>query len=302
MKTAAIIRQRNKNSMINGVSPSKEIRSDMHRKRDLSIIHIAKKQLALDDADYQQIIKTVTGKLSSADLDSRGRQALIKHFQKIGFKLKPKSGTTRTMADDAESKKIRAIWLMLHSLDAIKNPSEAALEQFVKRMTGIDRLQWLNSDQSKTVIETLKKWAMRFLPTWIESYIAVLLTNFNLPDDLHRSDAGQSLLARIQALRNAQARGLTALFDYYWQIWEAAGSFQSGGAFDLQLQTKNDQPHGHINTQQTLSTIAADNFQPVKALFAVDVLCSSCSNSDPDNFTVDDDGIYVCDFCGAEAR
>jgi hypothetical protein len=43
----------------------------------------------------------------------------------------------------------------------VKNPSEAALASYVKRLTGVDRLEWLSTEQASSVIETLKKWQKR---------------------------------------------------------------------------------------------------------------------------------------------
>lgn len=68
---------------------------------------------------------------------------------------------TRSLADDAQSKKIRALWLDMAETGIVKNPSEAALAAYVKRLTGVDTLQWLSTEQASTVIETLKKWQKR---------------------------------------------------------------------------------------------------------------------------------------------
>ncbi|MBR8657898.1 regulatory protein GemA, partial [Achromobacter sp. Marseille-Q0513] len=59
---------------------------------------------------------------------------------------------------------VRALWLFLHQLGAVKNPSEEALAAYVKRIAKVDALQWTNGNQTEALIETLKKWAMRYLP------------------------------------------------------------------------------------------------------------------------------------------
>ena len=56
----------------------------------------------------------------------------------------------------------------MHQIGVVKNPSEEALASYVKRITGVDALQWINGDQAETLIESLKKWAMRFLPATVE--------------------------------------------------------------------------------------------------------------------------------------
>ena len=51
----------------------------------------------------------------------------------------------------------------------VKNPSEEALAAYVKRIAGVDALQWINGEQAERLIETMKKWAMRFLPARVNA-------------------------------------------------------------------------------------------------------------------------------------
>ena len=62
---------------------------------------------------------------------------------------------------DAQIKKIRALWLELHRLGAVRSPSELSLARFVSRMTGVDYQGWLSVDDASRVIEHLKKWKKR---------------------------------------------------------------------------------------------------------------------------------------------
>lgn len=48
-------------------------KADVLRKNELAKIHLAKKQLALDDDEYRAILLSVTGRQSAADLDWQGR-------------------------------------------------------------------------------------------------------------------------------------------------------------------------------------------------------------------------------------
>ncbi len=105
----------------------------------------------------------------------------MEHLKRSGFKVrskgkpaKPKAvqaKPSRPLAQDAESKKIRALWLFLHELGAVKNPSEEALAAYVKRIAGVDALQWISGEQAERLIETMKKWAMRFLPDAIKALL-----------------------------------------------------------------------------------------------------------------------------------
>jgi phage gp16-like protein len=70
-----------------------------HRNTDLAKIHLAKKQLDMDDGVYREIIRAVgraqTG--SSKDLDHAGRKRVLEHMAACGFK--PQNNTvTNTVA------------------------------------------------------------------------------------------------------------------------------------------------------------------------------------------------------------
>lgn len=61
------------------------------RAKDMQLIHIAKKDLAMDDDTYRALLLRVTGKSSSKDLNDSERDALLKEFKRLGFKVKVKS-------------------------------------------------------------------------------------------------------------------------------------------------------------------------------------------------------------------
>ncbi|MEI7456568.1 MAG: regulatory protein GemA [Nitrosomonadales bacterium] len=146
-------------------------------RREIQLIHVARSQLAIDDDTYRTLLHDRYGVASSKDMDWKQRKLLLDHFKTCGFKVKStgkatgavKAKPSRALAADPESRKIRSLWILLHELGAVRNPSEAALAMYVKRLAKVDALQWVNGDQAKTLIETLKKWAMRFLPAKVEA-------------------------------------------------------------------------------------------------------------------------------------
>ncbi len=133
------------------------------RKRELAQIHIAKQQLGIDDETYRAMLWTVARVQSAGDLDFAGRKKVLDHLKSKGFKVKParNAKTTRPLASDEQSKKIRALWLELHTAGAVRDPSEKALAAYVKRMARVSALQWLTSAQASAVIESLKSWLER---------------------------------------------------------------------------------------------------------------------------------------------
>lgn len=145
-------------------------RSDRYRTQEIAKIHVAKRDLGLTDQAYRAILVGAAGVESAADLDWQGRAAVLGRMEELGWKPAParkasRSGRpARKLASDSLSKKIRALWLDLHQLGAVRDPSEAALAGYVMRMTGVAALQWLSPSEASTVIEALKKWRMRVAP------------------------------------------------------------------------------------------------------------------------------------------
>jgi len=152
----------------------KPARNPNSRQGLIRLIHVAKRDLALDDETYRAMLINITGEASSVDLTVPQLERVLAHMKKSGFTVRHKSpkdrprnsahppcGLSRNIAQDAQSKKIRALWLSLHDMGAVRDRSEAALGAYVKRITRCDALQWLDSDRASLVIETLKKWQTR---------------------------------------------------------------------------------------------------------------------------------------------
>ena len=151
-----------------------------NRQRLIRLIHVAKRDLSMDDDTYRAILLRIGKKSSSADLTIPELEKVLEHLKRSGFKVRSKSKSaprpaqakpSRPLAQDLESKKIRALWLFLHELGAVKNPSEEALATYVKRIAGVDALQWISGEQAERLIETMKKWAMRFLPQAVKALV-----------------------------------------------------------------------------------------------------------------------------------
>jgi phage gp16-like protein len=142
--------------------------ADKIREREIRLIHVAKRELGLDDETYRAMLFAVARVQSVKDLDWTGRKKVLDHMKARGFKVRSKAAPSRQLAQDAESKKIRALWLFLHQIGVVKNSSEEALAAYVKRIVGVEALQWVNGNQSLALIESLKKWAMRFLPAIVK--------------------------------------------------------------------------------------------------------------------------------------
>lgn len=129
----------------------------------IKLIHVARRELRMDDDTYRLLLsgmKGLGGATSTADLSVPNLYRVLEQLKQRGFKVRP-SKKQRPLAADDQSKKIRALWLTLKDLGEVRDPSEEALAKFVLKMTGVQALQWLSSDQASQVIENLKKWQLR---------------------------------------------------------------------------------------------------------------------------------------------
>lgn len=139
------------------------VKSDS-KPRLIQLIHIAKSQLGMDDDTYRNMLQQLTQKDSTKLLTVGQLNRVITHLQGLGFTIKSKTNPKQVAAKDPQAQKIRALWRELHTLGQVTDPTEKALSAYVKRITSIESLAWLNTQQATQVIETLKKWILRVEP------------------------------------------------------------------------------------------------------------------------------------------
>lgn len=124
-------------------------------------IHIARAQMALDEDCYRALLRRVGGKDSSKAMSLGQLEAVLAEFKRLGFAGKPARAGKRKMASAPQAKKIRALWLVLHQMGVLRDPSEEALAGFVARSCGIDDLHWITPADADRVIRALRGWIQR---------------------------------------------------------------------------------------------------------------------------------------------
>ncbi|QAY94237.1 regulatory protein GemA [Pseudomonas sp. ACM7] len=138
--------------------------SNPDRLRYIKLIHVARRELRMDDDTYRMMLAGMNGldgATSTADLSVPNLVKVLEQLKQRGFKVRPNAAGKRPKANDEQSKKIRSLWLTLHGLGAVRDPSEEALGKFVLSMTKVSALQWLTAVQASRVIENLKQWQSR---------------------------------------------------------------------------------------------------------------------------------------------
>ena len=135
---------------------------DPHRRAMIAKLHLAKKQLGMEEADYRAVLNRSTGVDSAATMTTDQLASALKEMNRLGFEARPaapKAGARP--ADHPSAKKARAMLISLGLLGVIRNPTEAALEAFARRQMGTTRLQWADQSQVYKLIEALKGIATR---------------------------------------------------------------------------------------------------------------------------------------------
>ncbi|MDH4869846.1 regulatory protein GemA [Pseudomonas sp. BN515] len=138
--------------------------SKPNRLRLIKLIHVARRDLQMDDDTYRLMLtsmKGLDGATSTADLSIPNLYRVLEQLKQKGFKIRPSKTTKRPPAGDPQSRKIRSLWLTLRDQGVLHDPSEDALVRFVQGLTGVEALQWLTSEQASQVIEAMKKWSAR---------------------------------------------------------------------------------------------------------------------------------------------
>ena len=139
--------------------------SEERRRADLAQIHIAKKELGMDEDDYRAFLLGVAKVESAAALDFTGRQLVLAKLRQLGWdpgKCGRSSGKKwKRPEKGSQQSKIWALWFELHREGKVRDKSAKALNAFCKRMTDVERLEWLTPEQCNVVIEGLKDWQRR---------------------------------------------------------------------------------------------------------------------------------------------
>ncbi|MCH4295596.1 regulatory protein GemA [Shewanella sp. 3B26] len=150
------------------------------RKRLMQLINIAKGKLLLDEDTYRSLLKGITGKDSLRAMGLHELETVLEVLKQKGFKPHKGEGrqtTARRLSKPSGHSKLAlidrivAVWITMGHHLVITDPSEAALDAYVRRMTskangvgmGVDSVRWLDEVQAVKVLESLKNWHKREL-------------------------------------------------------------------------------------------------------------------------------------------
>lgn len=124
---------------------------NINRTSELAKIHIAKKQLGLDDETYRHMLWTIGRVNSSADLDHAGRKAVLEHLKSRGFTTV--NNNAKPTVANVKKPLISKIGALLADMKLPWTYADAVAKQMFKR----DRLQWCNANELRGVVSALVK-------------------------------------------------------------------------------------------------------------------------------------------------
>lgn len=132
------------------------------RNKLLGKIHIAKKELGLDDDTYRSIIRQAVGKESAAKCTERQLVKIIELLRAKGWKTGEQPAKKAKCVKISPSiKKIYALWGELQRSGKIKSRDEAALNRFVAKYSTKNNVRRLTNAEAWKIIEILKKMSER---------------------------------------------------------------------------------------------------------------------------------------------
>jgi len=138
---------------------------------NLKVIHVARKELGLDEDTYRALLQRVTGTASLRAMSEAQRAAVVKEMTRLGFKVKV-AGKKLPQSFKPWSRMIHALWKNCHQLGVIEDRSPAALRAFCKRFVAhghngvVVDPDMLSYDQASPIIEALKKMEKRGKAAW----------------------------------------------------------------------------------------------------------------------------------------
>jgi phage gp16-like protein len=131
------------------------------RRRELAKIHLAAKQLGMDDDTYRDMLWAIARVRTAKDLDEPGRRRVLDHLKASGFKPKPGSnprpGRPHNLGSEERGPQLAKIEAMLTSAGR----AWAYADGMAKKMFHVDRVTFCNPEQLRKIIAALVYDAQR---------------------------------------------------------------------------------------------------------------------------------------------
>lgn len=127
--------------------------------KQIALVHLAAKQLRLDDDLYRTVLKVRGGVDSAKDLDRDGFERVMAYFTAHGFRstwTKRTFGKRPGMASPEQVDIIRRLWERWSG-----DTDEAAINRWLERSYHISSLRFLTTENASKAINGLKAMVRR---------------------------------------------------------------------------------------------------------------------------------------------
>lgn len=108
-----------------------------------------------DEETWRAMLMRLTGNNSLRRMNVQLLGKVLDELHRMG------APQTRPRLAEPQLRMARGLWITLYQAGAVRNPADAALDAFVRRVTKVGRLEWCGPDQANKVIEGLKDWCRR---------------------------------------------------------------------------------------------------------------------------------------------
>lgn len=128
-------------------------------RKKISLIHVAKARLGLDDEQYRKLLEESGGVRSAADLDDAGFDELMRRFKLMGFEsdaARKAYGDRPGMATPAQVILVRKLWEQ-HTGSC----DEVALGHWLEHFFGVSSLRFADQEVISKAITALKNMVER---------------------------------------------------------------------------------------------------------------------------------------------
>ena len=122
--------------------------------KQTALIHVARRELDLDDETYRTLLRETAGVSTARDLDALGFRAVLDAMEALGFRRRPgkgQYGPRGGMASDAQIALIRSFW------NDFTNGAgtEASLGRWMERKFKVSALRFLSAETAPKTIAAL---------------------------------------------------------------------------------------------------------------------------------------------------
>lgn len=129
--------------------------ADERRNRELAKIHVAKKQLGLDEETYRLMLMNVAGVSSASELTQEGRVRVLKHLESRGFVptrgKSPYPGTPHNLSCRSKGALLGKIEALLSDMTLPWGYADGIAQQAFK----VDKIAWCTPLQLHKVVGVL---------------------------------------------------------------------------------------------------------------------------------------------------